>query len=235
MIVSVSDAPRGGVQVLFGHQKQRSPPLGSSLPWALKCSVTGRCTLSGPGGYNFYKKNSVAVWGWYFKKGKQMWDQYQLVCSKVDTHSTLVCWTEQSRVYCSLDSSKWYLLLVSECELGRLLTYLRTLTNVGKISWQFLLCVSMLTKYSHSAKKESGRDVCVCVCVCVCLLYVGRQSWVSSKGTSQLTNTLGTGLDCMMHESCRLSTMTIASFLCCRSDTSPNRLQKGSLCCLPCK
>jgi hypothetical protein len=41
MIVSVSDAPRGGVQVLFGHQKQRSPPLGSSLPWALKYSVTG--------------------------------------------------------------------------------------------------------------------------------------------------------------------------------------------------
>jgi hypothetical protein len=44
-IVSVSDAPRGGVQVLLGHQKQQSPPLGCSLPWALKCSVTGRSTL----------------------------------------------------------------------------------------------------------------------------------------------------------------------------------------------
>jgi hypothetical protein len=36
MIVSVSDVPRGEVQVLFGHQKQWSPPLGSGLPWALK-------------------------------------------------------------------------------------------------------------------------------------------------------------------------------------------------------
>jgi len=44
-IVSVSDVPRGGVQVLFGHQKQRNPPFGSSLPWELKCSVTGRSTL----------------------------------------------------------------------------------------------------------------------------------------------------------------------------------------------
>jgi hypothetical protein len=61
-----------------------------------------------------------------------------------------------------------YFLLVSECELGRLLTYLRTLTKFGEsVCWQFLLCASMLTKYSHSAKKESGRDVCVCVCVCV--------------------------------------------------------------------
>jgi len=32
MVVSVSDAPRGGVQVLLGHQKQQIPPLGSSLP-----------------------------------------------------------------------------------------------------------------------------------------------------------------------------------------------------------
>jgi hypothetical protein len=37
MILSVTDAPRGGAQVLFGHQKQghqkqQSPPLGSSLP-----------------------------------------------------------------------------------------------------------------------------------------------------------------------------------------------------------
>ncbi len=31
-IVSKSDAPEGGVQVLFGHQKQQSPPLGSDLP-----------------------------------------------------------------------------------------------------------------------------------------------------------------------------------------------------------
>jgi hypothetical protein len=44
-IVSVSDVPRGEVQVLFGHQNQWSPPLKSGLPWALKCSVTGRSTL----------------------------------------------------------------------------------------------------------------------------------------------------------------------------------------------
>jgi hypothetical protein len=31
-IVDVSDAPRGGVQVLFGRQKPQSPPLGSGLP-----------------------------------------------------------------------------------------------------------------------------------------------------------------------------------------------------------
>jgi hypothetical protein len=39
----VSDAPR--VQVLFGHQKQWSPPLGSGLPKALKFSVTRQSTL----------------------------------------------------------------------------------------------------------------------------------------------------------------------------------------------
>jgi len=31
-IFSASDAPRGGVQHMLGHQKQRSPPLGSGLP-----------------------------------------------------------------------------------------------------------------------------------------------------------------------------------------------------------
>jgi hypothetical protein len=31
MIVSVSDMPRGGVQVMFGHQQQWNPPFGSSL------------------------------------------------------------------------------------------------------------------------------------------------------------------------------------------------------------
>jgi hypothetical protein len=31
-IVSVSDALKGGVQILFGHQKRRSLPLGSDLP-----------------------------------------------------------------------------------------------------------------------------------------------------------------------------------------------------------
>jgi len=44
-IVNVSDVPRGGVQVLFGHKKKQSPALGSALPRALKCSVTGRSTL----------------------------------------------------------------------------------------------------------------------------------------------------------------------------------------------
>jgi hypothetical protein len=32
MILSVSDVSRGGAQVMFGHQKQWSPPLGSGLP-----------------------------------------------------------------------------------------------------------------------------------------------------------------------------------------------------------
>jgi len=27
MILSMLDAPRGGIQILFGHQKQQSPPL----------------------------------------------------------------------------------------------------------------------------------------------------------------------------------------------------------------
>ncbi len=39
MIVYVLDAPKGVVQVLFGHHKKWSPPLGSSLPYVLKCSV----------------------------------------------------------------------------------------------------------------------------------------------------------------------------------------------------
>jgi hypothetical protein len=44
-IVNVSDVPRGRVQVLFRHQKQQSPPLGSSLPRELKCLVSSRSTL----------------------------------------------------------------------------------------------------------------------------------------------------------------------------------------------
>ncbi len=44
-IFSAPDGPIGGVQVLIGHQKQRSPPLRFGLPWALKCSLTGRSTL----------------------------------------------------------------------------------------------------------------------------------------------------------------------------------------------
>jgi hypothetical protein len=30
-IPSVLDAPRGGIQVLFGHQKQQNPPLATIL------------------------------------------------------------------------------------------------------------------------------------------------------------------------------------------------------------
>jgi len=37
--------PRRGVQVLFAHQKQWSPLLGSSLPWAFTCWITNRSTL----------------------------------------------------------------------------------------------------------------------------------------------------------------------------------------------
>jgi len=171
-----------------------------------------------------------------------MWYRYQLVCSKVDTHWTLVWGTEQSRVYCSPDSSTWYLLLVSECELGRLLTYLRTLTNLGKVCWQFLLCVSMLTKYSHSAKKESRRGVCVCVCV---YMYVGRQSWVSWKGTSK---DFGDGpglhdawmLQIVNNDNCILFMPQIVNkdnciLLLLQIWRKSKRLQKGSLCCLPCK
>jgi hypothetical protein len=35
-IFSALDAPIGGVQVLFKHIKQWSPPLGFGLPWTLK-------------------------------------------------------------------------------------------------------------------------------------------------------------------------------------------------------
>ncbi len=45
MIFSTSDAPIGRVQVLFGNQRRPSFPLGSSLPWAFKCSVTSQFTL----------------------------------------------------------------------------------------------------------------------------------------------------------------------------------------------
>jgi hypothetical protein len=44
MIVSVSDVPREGVQILLGHQKQQSPPFGA-CPKCLKCLVTKRSTL----------------------------------------------------------------------------------------------------------------------------------------------------------------------------------------------
>jgi hypothetical protein len=37
-IFSASDAPKGEVQILFGHKKQWSPPVEISLPWVLKCS-----------------------------------------------------------------------------------------------------------------------------------------------------------------------------------------------------
>jgi hypothetical protein len=45
-IVSVSDEPRGGLQLLLGHQKHQSPPLGSSLRWKLKCLVTSWSPLN---------------------------------------------------------------------------------------------------------------------------------------------------------------------------------------------
>ncbi len=38
--------PREGVQVLFGHQKQWSPPLESGLPWVLKCLITNQSTIA---------------------------------------------------------------------------------------------------------------------------------------------------------------------------------------------
>jgi hypothetical protein len=44
-IVYVPDAPTIGIQVLFGHQKQWSPSLGSSLPWVPKCPITSWSTL----------------------------------------------------------------------------------------------------------------------------------------------------------------------------------------------
>jgi hypothetical protein len=44
-IFSVPNAPIGGVQILFGQQKQWNPPCGSDLPLALKCLITGRFIL----------------------------------------------------------------------------------------------------------------------------------------------------------------------------------------------
>ncbi len=48
IIFSASDALIGEVQVLFGPQKQQSPPLGSGLPWALKWLLMGCSTLVTP-------------------------------------------------------------------------------------------------------------------------------------------------------------------------------------------
>jgi hypothetical protein len=45
MIFSAPNVPIREVQVLFGHHKQGNPPLGSGLPEALKCLVTGWFTL----------------------------------------------------------------------------------------------------------------------------------------------------------------------------------------------
>jgi hypothetical protein len=45
IVVNVSNAPRGGAEVLFEHQKQYRPSLESGLPSTLKCSITGRSTL----------------------------------------------------------------------------------------------------------------------------------------------------------------------------------------------
>jgi len=44
-IFNVPNARIWGLQVLFGHQKQLSPPLGSGLPWTLKCLITDQFTL----------------------------------------------------------------------------------------------------------------------------------------------------------------------------------------------
>jgi hypothetical protein len=33
-------------KVFFGHQKHQSPSLGSSLPWVLKCLLTGCFALT---------------------------------------------------------------------------------------------------------------------------------------------------------------------------------------------
>jgi hypothetical protein len=44
-IVSVLDVLRREDQVLFGHSKQQSLPLGFGLPWAPKCSIIGSSTL----------------------------------------------------------------------------------------------------------------------------------------------------------------------------------------------
>jgi len=44
-ILSVPNAPIGGVQIVFGQQNQWSPPLGSNLPLALKCLITNQFTL----------------------------------------------------------------------------------------------------------------------------------------------------------------------------------------------
>ncbi len=45
MIFSALDAPRGGVQHLLGHQKEKSPPLGSGSLYTFKCTKTNLITL----------------------------------------------------------------------------------------------------------------------------------------------------------------------------------------------
>jgi len=44
-IFNALDAPIRGVQVLMGHQKQRSPRFKFGLPWAIKCLLTNCSTL----------------------------------------------------------------------------------------------------------------------------------------------------------------------------------------------
>ncbi len=63
-IFSASGAQRGGIQILFGQQKQRSPALGSGLPWALKCSLTGHLTLliTNFGKWKTRKKRKSLAW-----------------------------------------------------------------------------------------------------------------------------------------------------------------------------
>jgi hypothetical protein len=45
MILNASNAPRGGVQRLLTHLKQKSPTLGSGLPKAFNCIKISLVTL----------------------------------------------------------------------------------------------------------------------------------------------------------------------------------------------
>jgi hypothetical protein len=127
--------------------------------------------------------------------------------------------------YCSPDSSTRYLLVVvvvvSECELGRLFCYLRGSYNFARISWLFSLCVSRLTTCWHH------------------LPHI--LSWVWLQGTSQLTTNKQTnnlflwwGQRLQLHDandSCRFvnNDKTMTSFSCCRSATTPTFAKRFTL------
>ncbi len=87
-IFNVPDAPIGGVQVLFGHRKQLSPPLRSDLPWALKCLVTGQFTLAHHKKEHlhyshFQNRSNLFLWSNNIGYNDNFWDMIVIKCNVI--------------------------------------------------------------------------------------------------------------------------------------------------------